>query len=72
MSMVDVTASISAPATAANTAPFNVTGGGGGAVNTGEGGTATATNPAKWVMIAIVAGVAVIGLALIFTWGKKG
>jgi hypothetical protein len=68
--MVDVTASISAPATAANTAPFTVTGGGGGAVSSGAA-TATATNPAKWVLIAIVAGVAVLGLALIITWGRR-
>lgn len=67
----DLTASISAPSTAAITAPFTVNGGGGGAVNNAPGGTATATNPSQWVFIALAVGGVVIGLALIFTWGKK-
>lgn len=71
MSMVDVNASISAPATAANNAPFTVTGGGGGAVNNAPSGTATATNPSKWIFLALAGGIVAIGLALIFTWGKK-
>lgn len=69
---LDLNFAANAPSTSANTAPFNVTGGGGAAVTHGAESPATAATPSKAVFIAIAVALMIGIVAVAWAWTRKG